>query len=305
MTSRPLRCPIISPASPQRRRWHDGQGSALLRRDRRAGIPALPAPARPLLRVPGAAARLADHLRDRPPFNGRPVGPLTLRDGRQLRGIHRPGAGRADPAVQWHADRPVDGLRPRDGQHEGAAGQPVAARLPADLPPDGRRHRGTASSLCLPGLRLVMGRAATGLRLSHRAAGGRSGGPDARRARPAALLAGRATRELRGRDELRDFPRVLRLDRALSAVAPGRRQCGAGRGCPAEPLQPRRGAGPLRPVWPARDRSPAHHRLGGRCSHGARGLALRQRPHPAPPACWIMTAQHRPLFCHQVCIVPC
>ena len=91
----------------------------------------------------------------------------------------------------------------------------------------------------------------------------------------------RAARELRGRHELRDLPRVLRLDRALSALAARRHQCRAGRGRPAEPLQPRRGAGPLRPLWPARDHSPADHRRGGRRRHGACGLALRQRPHPA------------------------
>src|SRR4029453_18587227 len=93
VTSRPLRCPIISPASPHRRRWHDGQGAALLRRDRRAGIPALPQPARPLLRFPGASARLAGDLRDRLAFNGRPVGPPALRERPPPRGKHPPRGG--------------------------------------------------------------------------------------------------------------------------------------------------------------------------------------------------------------------
>ncbi len=44
-------------------------------------------------------------------------------------------------------------------------------------------------------------------------------GPDARRARHAAVVADQAAREFRGRDELRHLPDVLRVLRALSAVA--------------------------------------------------------------------------------------
>ena len=58
----------------------------------------------------------------------------ALRDLRALRGLHHPWLGRHDPAVQRHAELALHGLRPGDGQHAHALGQPHAALVSPDLP---------------------------------------------------------------------------------------------------------------------------------------------------------------------------
>ena len=83
-----------------------------------------------------------------------------------------------------------------------------------------RRHRRVASAgLHLSGDCLVLGDRAAADRLPDGVAGVGAVGPDARRARHADVVGHQAAREFCRRDELRDLPDVLRLLRALSAVA--------------------------------------------------------------------------------------
>ena len=137
-----------------------------------------------------------------------------------LRGLHHAWAHRDDPALQRHAILAVDGLRPRNGQHAHAAGQPGAALVSPDLEADRGRRCFDSASLRLSRRRLFLGdRAADLVGLSDRAAGAGAVRSDARRARHAFVVAHQAARELRGGDELRHFPDVFRLLRPLSAVA--------------------------------------------------------------------------------------
>src|ERR1700750_3385898 len=83
-----------------------------------------------------------------------------------------------------------------------------------------RGNRGLAApGLCLSADRVVLGYRAAPARLSHGPARAGPVGPDARRAGDADLVRHQATRKLCRRDELCYFPDVLRLVRALSAMA--------------------------------------------------------------------------------------
>ena len=143
----------------------------LPQRHRLARGAALPASARALRLGAGAAAGLAVHLRRRIPPGARRLHHPALRDLHPLRGLYRAGPDGDDPALQRHAVLALDGLRPRDGQHAHAAGEPAAALVSAVLQA-ARGHRGVAAAgLCLPADRLVLGHHAAADRLSHRAAG--------------------------------------------------------------------------------------------------------------------------------------
>ena len=72
------------------------------------------------------AAALAVHLRRRFPPGARRLDHPALQDLCALRGLHHARPLRHDPAFQRHAVVAVDGLRPRDGQHAHAAGQPLS-----------------------------------------------------------------------------------------------------------------------------------------------------------------------------------
>ncbi|KAH2820938.1 hypothetical protein KXV85_002967, partial [Aspergillus fumigatus] len=143
----------------------------------------------------------------------------ALRDLHPLRGLYRARADGDDPALQRHAVLAVDGLRPRDGQHAHAAGQPAAARISAVLQAAGWYCRVAAPGLCVPADRLVLGHHPIDMGLSHGAAGPDPVRPDAGLARHADLLRHQAAGEFRRRHELRDLPDVLRLLRALPALA--------------------------------------------------------------------------------------
>ena len=129
----------------------------LPRRHRPARGPALPAPARALRFGAGAPAGLAVHIRRRVPPDPRRVDHPALSHLRAVPGLRDAGADRHDPAVQRHAVLAVDGLRPRDGQHAPAAGEPLPALVPAARPAAGG-HRGVgAAGLCVPGDRRAVG----------------------------------------------------------------------------------------------------------------------------------------------------
>ena len=166
-----------------------------------------------------------------------------------------PGPDRDDPAVQRHAVVAVDGLRPRDGLDAHAARQPRAALVPADL----EAARGVAVSILQVYAYLVIAyfweiEPPTWWGYLDDPAGAGAVGPDARRARHGAVVADQAARELRRRDELRDLPDVLRLLRALSALAGAGGKPVACDGVRAEPVHPRGRAHPLRLLGEVRSR---------------------------------------------------
>ena len=169
-------------------------------------------------------------------------------DLRSVRGLCHARTDGDDPVVQRHAVLAVDGLRPRDGQHAHAAGEPVPALVPADRQTAGK-HRGVdRAGLRLSGRRLVLGRRAAGLGLSRRASRARADRHDARLARDAAVLGHSPAREFRRRDELRDLPDVLRLVRAVPAVAGAAVEPGRLHDLPAQSVHLCRRTDPLRAV---------------------------------------------------------
>src|SRR5690606_38748612 len=97
--------------------------------------------------------------------------------------------------------------------------QPLSALVPAPVEAVRRRGGVAAAGLRLLARCLFLGDRAAALRLPHRAAGADPLGLDAGLARALHLLDHSPTGELRGRDELRDLPDVLRVLRALPAVA--------------------------------------------------------------------------------------
>ena len=106
--------------------------SHLPARHRLARGAALPASARALRLGAGAAAGVAVHLRRRIPPDPRRLDHPAVRHLCPVRGLRHARTDGDDPVVQRHAVLAVDGLRPRDGQHAHAAGQPVPALVPAD-----------------------------------------------------------------------------------------------------------------------------------------------------------------------------
>ena len=212
-------------------------------RPRRA---ALPQPARTLRLLTGPAAALAVHLRGRLPSGARGLDHPALQDLRALRGLHHARPLRHDPAVFRHAVVALHGLRPRDGEHAHAAGQPVPALVPAGCQAARRRHRVDRAGLRVSCRRLVLGRQGAAHRLSVRASGAVSFRHDAVRAGLAAFIDHQTAREFRRRHELCDLPDVFRLSGALSAVADSGIEPPALQDLPRQPLHLCRRTDPLR-----------------------------------------------------------
>src|SRR6476660_1072761 len=101
-------------------------------------------------------------------------------------------------------------------------------------------NRGFAApGLRLPGDRMVLGYRAAADRLPHRTARADPVGVDAGCTRDADFLRYQATRELCGRDELRDLSDVLCLVCAVSAVAGAGEQPDALLRVPVQSIHPR------------------------------------------------------------------
>src|SRR5271154_1913219 len=177
---------------------------------------ALSEPARPFLFGVGAAACLARDLRNRLSVCARRLDHPALRHLHPVFDLHRSRPDRDDPDVQRHVELVVDGLRPGNGQHAGADGQPVAALVPADGQAVGRSDRLGLTGLCLSGDRVDLGDRAAMVWLYRRTAGADPRRADAGRARSVVILRDPAVGEFCQCDEFVIFPMFF----ASSALYP-------------------------------------------------------------------------------------